>query len=256
MSDLWGNRNPNAAQPQSMAVGGERAVAYDEGLRSFMLSVYNYMASGLAITGLVALLVSQSEAAMSLFYHVENGRLVGMAPLGWLVAFAPLGVAMFLGFRLHAMSFQAAQMSFWGFAVLMGLSMANIFLIFTGASIARVFFITAGVFAAMSLYGYTTKRDLTSMGSFLIMGVFGLIIASIVNIWLKSPALYYVLSIIGVFLFIGLTAYDTQRLKGVYYSLANNAEMLAKAGIMGALSLYLDFINLFVSLLQLFGERR
>lgn len=254
--DPWKSGNMTTAQSSN-----SRAAAVDEGLRSYMLNVYNYMASGLAVTGVLALLVFQSEALMSLFYQLqptENGSLmlVGMKPLGWVVAFAPLAVVIFLSARLNQMSFQTAQISFWGFAALMGLSLANIFLLYTGASIARVFFISAGTFGAMSLYGYTTKRDLTGFGSFLMMGVFGIIIASIVNIFLKSTMLYFAVSIIGVLLFVGLTAYDTQRIKNTYYAVAGQPEFMGKAAIMGALSLYLDFINLFIMLLRLFGDRR
>lgn len=234
-----------------------QAAVYDEGLRKYMLGVYNYMASGLALTGLVAMLVANNEALLSLFYAVdEAGRYAGAKPLGLVVAFAPLAFVLFLGFKIHSMSFQAAQMTFWAFAAVMGLSMADLFLMFTGTSIARVFFITASVFGAMSLYGYTTKKDLTGWGSFLFMGMIGILIASIVNIFLASSMLHFAISIIGVVVFVGLTAYDTQRIKGTYYAVAGHAEMAGKAAIMGALSLYLDFINLFVMLLQFFGDRR
>ncbi len=231
---------------------------YDAGLRSYMLRIYNYMASGLALTGIVALIASQSEAFITALYSVDpaTGALTGMNPLGWLVAFAPLGAVLFLSFRIHKMSFQGAQIAFWGFAMLMGLSLSHIFLVYTGQSIARTFFITAGMFGGMSLYGYTTKRDLTGMGSFLIMGVWGLILASIVNIFLQSSGLAFVISILGVLIFAGLTAYDTQKLKRLYYQVSSHGEALAKASIMGALNLYLDFINMFIFLLQFFGDRR
>lgn len=242
--------------PQRVA-GQSQAVAYDEGLRAFMLQVYNYMASGLALTGIVALMSAQSEAIMSMLYVLdEMGRPVGMNPLGWVVALAPLGVVFWLSAKIQTMNFRTAQVWFWGFATLMGLSLASIFLVYTGASIARVFFITAGMFGAMSLWGYTTKKDLTGWGSFLIMGVFGLIIASLVNIFLQSTALHFAVSFIGVFIFVGLIAYDTQRLKNIYYTLGGHGEMIGKAAISGALSLYLDFINLFVMLLRFFGDRR
>lgn len=251
--DMWKNQNYAPAQTQAAEV--------DEGLRSYMLNVYNYMAGGLALTGALALMVVQSEAFMSLFYELvqrPDGSLAmaGMKPLGWVMAFAPLAVVLFLGVRIQKMSFKAAQMAFWGFAALMGISMANIFLVYTGTSIARVFFISASVFGAMSLYGYTTKRDLTAWGSFLIMGVIGIIIASIVNIFLQSSMLHFATSAIGVLLFVGLTAYDTQRIKNTYYALAGSPEFMGKAAVMGALSLYLDFINLFIMLLQFFGDRR
>lgn len=252
--DMWKHGNAIPAQAESAAV--------DEGLRSYMLNVYNYMASGLALTGILALLAVQSEALMSLFYHLApaaDGGLpmvAGMKPLGWVVAFAPLGIVIWLGFKMQSMSFKTAQLAFWGFAALMGLSMSNIFLMYTGTSIARVFFISAAVFGAMSLYGYTTKRDLSGWGSFLIMGVIGIIIASVVNIFLQSSMLHFVTSAIGVLLFVGLTAYDTQRIKNTYYALQGSPEFMGKAAIMGALSLYLDFINLFLMLLQFFGDRR
>jgi FtsH-binding integral membrane protein len=251
--DMWnhGNTAMNRAQSAEM----------DEGLRSYMLNVYNYMAAGLALTGALAMFVSQSPAAMSLFYQIQmvgnEMALTGVKPLGYVAMFAPLAVVLFLGFKMQSMSFKAAQMAFWGFAALMGVSMANIFLVYTGTSIARVFFIAASLFGVMSLYGYTTKRDLTSMGSFLTMGVIGIIIASLVNMFLvQSTMMHYLISGVGVLLFVGLTAYDTQRIKSTYYALQHQPEFLGKAAIMGALSLYLDFINLFIMLLQFFGERR
>ena len=173
----------------------------------------------------------------------------------WIVALAPLGFVFYLSARLHRISFSKAQALFWLFSGVMGLSMASIFLIYTPVSIARVFFITAGTFAGMSLYGYTTKKDLSGWGSFLFMGLIGIIIASIVNIFLKSPMLFYVVSWIGVLVFVGLTAYDTQRIKEMYYA-TDTVEISGKKAIMGALKLYLDFINLFIMLLHLFGQRR
>lgn len=242
--------------PFSMASVQSRTAEYDLGLRTFMLGIYNYMASALALTGIVALLASQSPAVMSMMYQVQDGMLVGMKPLGWLVTFAPLIMVFALGMGINRMSVQGAQAAFWGYAVLMGLSLSNIFLLYTGASIARVFFITAGMFGGMSLYGYTTKRDLTGMGHFLIMGLWGVILASVVNLFLRSPGLYFGISILGVLVFVGLTAYDTQRLKSLYYSVSGSAESAAKASIMGALMLYLDFINLFIMMLRLFGDQR
>jgi len=218
----------------------------DQGLRSYMLRVYNYMATGLGLTGLTAYFVAITPSLFNAIYGT---------PLYWLVALAPLGFVFYLSARLHKISFATAQTVFWIFSGVMGLSMAYIFIAFTGASIARVFFITAGTFAGMSLYGYTTKKDLSGWGSFLFMGLIGIIIASIVNIFLKSPMLYYVISWIGVLVFIGLTAYDTQRIKELYYA-SDTAEISGKKAIMGALKLYLDFINLFIMLLHLFGQRR
>ncbi len=237
-------------------VSATQAVAYDAGLRAYMLNIYNYMASGLVLTGIVALLASQSQAFINLMYVMENGAMTGMKPLAWLVTLAPLGMALALGFGVQRMSSTTAKAAFWGFAMVMGLSLTNIFLSYTGTSIARVFFITAGTFGAMSLYGYTTKRDLSKFGSFLIMGVIGLVIASLVNIFLQSSALQFALSVIGVLVFTGLTAYDTQKLKEMYYQLTMEGEAMAKTVIMGALTLYLDFINIFVSLMQLIGERK
>jgi len=243
---------------QSAAAYGQTTAAeYDEGLRSYLLSIYNYMASALVLTGIVALLAAKSTAIMGMLYVMTpEGQMMGMQPLGWLVVFAPLAFSMFLGFRIHAMSFETAQMTFWAFAVVMGLSLASLFLVYTGASIARVFFITAGTFGAMSLYGYSTKRDLTGFGSFLIMGLIGLILASLVNMFLRSSGLHFAVSVMGVLIFTGLIAYDTQRLKSMYYEMGSYGDMAKKLAIMGALSLYLDFINLFIHLMRFFGERR
>jgi FtsH-binding integral membrane protein len=223
-----------------------QSTAIDQGLRDYMMKVYNYMTSGLAISGLVAWGFSQSPTLM--------GAIYGTA-LQWVVMLAPLGFIFFLGARLQKMSLSAAKMTFWAFAAVMGISLSYIFIVFTGVSIVRVFLITSCTFAAMSIYGYTTKRDLTKFGSFLIMGLIGIIIASIVNIFLQSSAMQFVISCVGVLVFVGLTAYDTQRIKSTYYQVAGTA-FAGKAAIMGALTLYLDFINLFIMLMQLFGQRR
>lgn len=230
----------------------------DAGLRKYMLSIYNYMASALALTGIVALVAASSPAIMGALYNIDptTGAMMGMNPLGWLVMFAPLGFVFFLGFKIQSMSMQTAQLTFWAFASVMGLSMAHIFLAFTGESIARVFFITSAAFGGLSLYGYTTKKDLSGWGSFLTMGLIGLIIASVVNIFLASSALHFAISVIGVLIFAGLTAYDTQNLKRMYFQLRGQGEAMAKMSIMGALRLYLDFINMFMFMLQFFGERR
>jgi uncharacterized protein len=235
--------DPRFAQAR-VAVG-----ATDEGLRSFMLGVYNYMGLGLAITGLVAFAVASTPA---LYVPIFT------TPLKWVVMLAPLGFVFFLSARIQAMSTSAAQITFWLFAAVMGISLASIFLVFTGESIARVFFITAATFGGVSLYGYTTKRDLSGMGSFLFMGLIGIIIASLVNIFLASSALQFAVSVIGVLVFTGLTAWDTQRLKNEYLGGYQHAggDIAAKGAIMGALSLYLNFINLFMMLLQLFGSQR
>lgn len=222
----------------------ERAVI-DEGLRQYMLRVYNYMASGLALTGIVAFMVAQNEALLQVIYGT---------PLKWVVFLAPLGLVLLLGARINKMSATAVQAIFWLFATLMGISLASIFLVYELPSIARVFFITAGTFGAMSLYGYTTKRDLAGWGSFLFMGLIGIIIASVVNIFMVSSALQFAISVIGVIVFVGLTAYDTQRIKAMYVE-SDSTAVASKKSIMGALRLYLDFINLFIMLLHLFGRR-
>jgi FtsH-binding integral membrane protein len=220
-----------------------------------MLRVYNYMLMGLALTGAVAF-AAANTALGTLFFSVDQASgQVGPNILGLIAMFAPLGLVLFLSFRVHKMSFAAAQMTFWIYAAVMGISIALILLQFTGASVARVFFITAATFGAMSLYGYTTKRDLTSWGSFLFMGLIGIIIASLVNLFLASSMLHFIISVIGVLVFTGLTAYDTQRIKADY-DVSHSGEVMGKMAVMGALNLYLDFINLFIMLLRLFGERR
>lgn len=223
----------------------DRATGIDEGLRAYMLGVYNYMAAGLAVTGAVAYFTSQTPALMNAVYGT---------PLAWVVMLAPLGLVLLLSFGINRMSAGAAQMVFWLFSGLMGLSLAYIFVIYTGESIARVFFITTSMFAGMSIYGYTTKRDLSGVGSFLIMGLIGLIVASLVNLFVQSSALHWALSVVGVLIFVGLTAYDTQKIRQMYYE-GDGAEIAAKKSIMGALTLYLDFINLFLYLLRLLGNR-
>ncbi len=248
----------NRQNIQSKARTAE-AHAIDEGLRAYMLKVYNYMASGIFITGIVSLFLFKLSVVMA-----PNGTITGLTQVGnalynsalmWVVMLAPLGVVFYMSFGIKKMSASKAQMVFWIFAALMGASLSSIFLVYTGASITRVFFITAGTFGAMSIYGYTTKRDLTKMGSFLMMGLFGIIIASIVNIFMKSSMMYFVISILGVLIFIGLTAYDTQKIKNMYLA-SDTGEIMGKKAVMGALTLYLDFINLFIMLLRLFGQRR
>jgi uncharacterized protein len=236
-------------RPTIAARPGTAAVV-DEGLRSYMLKVYNYMGIGLVVTGLVAYFFNQwafsSEQAFNLVYQ---------SPLTWVIMLAPLAFVLVLSFGITKLSVGAAQALFWAFAAVMGLSLSSIFAVYTGTSIAKVFFITAGTFGAMSLYGYTTKRDLTQIGSFLIMGLIGIIIASVVNIFLASSALSFAISIVGVLVFVGLTAWDTQKIKESY-NVGFGADVLAKGAVMGALSLYLDFINLFLMLLRLFGNQR
>jgi len=225
------------------AIGAE--VDIDVGLRDYMLRIYNYMASGLALTGIVAYVFAQSGLYVA----------IARTPLIWLVMLAPLGLVMWLSYGINRMQASTAQALFWVYAALMGVSLASVFLVFTGESVARVFFITAGTFGAMSLYGYTTQRDLSQWGSFLFMGLIGIIIASLVNIFLASSALQFAISVIGVIVFVGLTAYDTQQIKEMYFE-NDDAQTAGKKAIMGALRLYLDFINLFMMLLQLFGSRR
>ena len=232
---------------------------FDAGLRAHMLRVYNYMASGLALTGIFAVIVAQmsivTNGAGDLVGLTEFGHTLFATGLKWVVMLAPLGLVFFLSARLHALKASTAQGVFWFYAALMGVSLATIFIAFTGASVARVFFITAGTFAGMSLWGYTTKKDLSGFGSFLFMGLIGIIIASIVNIFIGSSALQFAISVIGVLVFVGLTAYDTQNIKNEYAE-HYDEETQGKLAISGALRLYLDFINLFIMLLHLFGDRR
>ena len=224
---------------------GARSVGIDQGLRAYMIRVYNYMAMGLVITGLAGFATLSSGLMPVLFG----------TPLKFVVLLAPLAMVMFLSFRVQTMSLSGAQIAFWVFSALMGISLTPIALVYTGASVAKVFFITAAAFASTSLYGYTTKRDMTAFGSFLFMGLIGIVIASLVNMFLQSSAMSFALSVIGVLLFTGLTAWDTQQIKTMYYSTSGEVS-LGKSAVMGALRLYLDFINLFLSLLRLMGDRR
>lgn len=244
---------------------GRAAARVDEGLRSHMLGVYNYMALGVGFTGLVAYLIanlavaSDPSQAVAMMQNgtplTQLGVTLYASPLKWVLMFAPLAFVLILSFGAHKLSVGATHLAFWAFAAVMGVSISSIFLIYTGGSIAQIFFVTAAAFAGLSLWGYTTKKDISGWGSFLIMGVIGIIIAAIVNIWLQSGALQFAISCITVLVFAGLTAYDTQRIKDTYLAIRNDATMVAKASIMGALSLYLDFINMFIALLQLFGSR-
>jgi len=234
----------------------------DEGLRAYMLKVYNYMASGVLLTGILSILFFNISGGYNIQVSSEGisglsstGYAIYASPLKWLVMLAPLGVVLYMSFGIAKMSAAKAQTTFWVFAGLMGISLSSIFIQYTGDSIARVFFITSGTFGAMSIYGYTTKRDLTKLGSFLMMGLFGIIIASVVNIFMKSTMMYFVISILGVLIFVGLTAYDTQKIKNMYMA-SDSGELMGKKAVMGALTLYLDFINLFIMLLRLFGQRR
>jgi FtsH-binding integral membrane protein len=277
MSDF--DRNGAAAQYGRPLTRAEAAVV-DEGLRAYMLRIYNYMVLGMAITGLAALGIYMLSVAgdLSQAAYVLRGNRVfpataGMAiqsrdillttlgytlfasPLKWVVMLAPLGLVFFLSFRVESMRPTTAQVLFWIYAALVGISLGVIFLVYTHTSIVRVFFITAASFGALSLWGYTTQRDLTGMGSFLLMGLFGIIIASVVNLFLASSMLQWIVSVVGVVVFAGLTAYDTQRLKNEYVYGAMDGDVMERSAIMGALSLYLDFLNLFTMLLSLMGSR-
>lgn len=231
----------------------------DAGLRGYMLRVYNWMTSGLLLTGIVAWVIANTSAINAFYQPVQTARGVAIQPtiLGYLAMFAPLAFVMVLSFGINRLSRQTTQLLFWLFAAAMGASMANIFIIYAHDSIARVFFITAGTFGAMSLWGYTTRTDLSRFGSFLFMGLIGIVIASLVNIFFASSALQFAISVIGVLVFVGLTAYDTQRIKNDYVQYAYQAgtDVAAVRSVYDALSLYLNFINLFMLLLQLFGQR-
>ena len=272
MSDY--ERNVTTAQ-FGQTIGRAGSVAVDEGLRSYMLSIYNYMVLGLAITGLAALGIymlsvtgEMSAAAKVMKNGAEIPARIGgnmfltpigyyffVSPLKWAVMLAPLAMVFLLSFGVQRMRPAVAQIMFWIFAALVGVSLASIFMVFTHTSIVRVFFITAASFGALSLYGYTTQRDLSGMGSFLLMGLFGIILASLVNLFMASSALQFAISVIGVLVFSGLTAWDTQRLKTEYLYGAMDGETADRSAIVGALSLYLNFINLFTLLLQLLGQR-
>jgi FtsH-binding integral membrane protein len=254
-----------ATAPFGQALGRAGTVAVDEGLRAYMLRIYNFMVLGLAITGLAALgtymlsvTTDPSIAAMKMrdgLMLTAFGKALFVSPLKWVVIFAPLGLVFLLSFGIERMRPVTAQLVFWIYAALVGVSLGSIFMVFTHTSIVRVFFITAASFGALSLWGYTTQRDLTGMGSFLLMGLFGVILAGIVNLFMASSALQFAISVIGVVVFAGLTAWDTQRLKTEYLYRAMDGEVAERSAIVGALSLYLNFINLFTLLLQLLGQR-
>lgn len=243
MQNQFDPRTTTSGYDPAVSVGVPRA-ARDAGLRSYMLKVYNYMTSGVLLTGIVALL----------FYNSGLAAQVMQTPLQWVIILAPLGFVFAMSFGLNRMSTGTLQLMFWAFATAMGLSMSSIFLVFTGVSIAQTFFAVAAGFAGLSLWGYTTKKDLSGWGTFLIMGVVGLLVAMLLNLFLQSPAMMLAISAIGVLLFAGLTAYDTQRIKSMYAYVAGT-DMMGKVVIMGALSLYLDFINMFTFLLNFMGSR-
>lgn len=227
----------------------------DEGLRQYMLKVYNYMAGGLCLTALTAYLVAYTPALFRLFFSVSTNGAVDLSAFGWLCFLAPLIMVFAFGWVLNRGSLAQVQGLFWGFSAVMGLSLTPILMAYTGASVTRVFLITAATFGSMSLYGYTTKKDLTGIGSFLIMGLWGLIIASIVNLFMRSTGLSYAVSVVSVIVFTGLTAFDTQVIRQMYYE-QDSADMVGRKAVRGALNLYLDFINIFISLMNLMGERR
>ena len=265
----------NAAPAPYAPTFGHTTVAVDQGLRAYMLQIYNYMVLGLAITGLAALgiyLLSVSGDPAAAFKVLRNGTLtpvpvnktlfmtavgyyVFVSPLRWVVMLSPLALLFALSFGIERLRPIAAQILFWIFAALMGLSLGSIFMVFTHTSIARVFFIAAASFGALSLWGYSSQRDLSGMGSFLLMGLLGLVLASLVNLFTASSMLQFIISVVGVLIFAGLTAWDTQRLKNEYLYGAMDGETAERSSILGALSLYLNFINLFALLLQLLGQR-
>jgi len=265
MSDF--DRNAAAAQYGAPLTRAEAAVV-DEGLRAYMLRIYNYMVLGLAITGFAALgiymLSVTSDPTLAYqgarplargMYLTQLGYYLFASPLKWVVILAPLGLVFFLSFRIQNMRPATAQITFWIYAALVGVSLASIFMVYTHTSITRVFFITAATFGALSLWGYTTQRDISGWGSFLFMGLIGLCIAMLVNVFLGSTMMQWIISVVGVLVFAGLTAYDTQRLKSEYIYGAMEGDVLERSAIMGALSLYLDFLNLFTMLLHLLGAR-
>ena len=248
MANWQDPQTTTGVNPAAATVGVPRA-ARDAGLRSYMLSVYNYMASGVLLTGIVAMLFAPYARDVLI-----NEAGTGMSLIGWLVMLSPLAFVMIMSFGMHRMQTPTLQMLFWAFATVMGLSMSTIFITFTGVSIAQTFFAVAAAFLGLSLFGYTTKKDLSGLGTFLIMGVVGLIVAMLINIFLKSPAMAMAISAIGVLIFAGLTAYDTQKIKSMYAYVAGT-DMMGKVVIMGALNLYLDFVNMFTFLLNFMGNR-
>ena len=249
-------QDPRSTTERSAGVNaatiGVPTVTRDAGLRSYMLSVYNYMASGVLLTGIIALGFANS----SLINLIVNPATGQATPLFWIALFAPLAIVFALSFGINRISAGTAQALFWVYAALVGVQFSSLFLVYTGVSIAQTFFAVAAAFLGLSLFGYTTKRDLSGMGTFLIMGVVGLFIAMLINLFLRSPAIDLAISAIGVLLFAGLTAYDTQKIKSIYFQVAGHGEMMAKSAVMGALQLYLDFINMFLVLLRFMGDRR
>ena len=242
--------DPRVGTGTNPATVGRAEVEVDAGLRAHMLSVYNYMTSAVLLTGFVALLFAKSDAVYSLF-NLTTGS---PSLLGWVVMFAPLGIVLWMSFGVHRLSTGMAQVLFWAFAIIMGMSLSTIFLVYTEGSIALTFFATAAAFASLSLYGYTTKRDLSGFGTFLLMGLVGLIVASIANLFWLNDTFSLAIAAIGVLIFAGLTVYDTQKIKSMYFAVAGT-DFHGRAVIMGALTLYLDFINMFLFLLRFMGGR-
>jgi FtsH-binding integral membrane protein len=249
---IWQDPRTTSA---STATVGVPSVTRDAGLRSYMLSVYNYMASGVLLTGIIAMLVANTSL-INLIATASPAGGIQPTMLGWIAIFAPLALVFGLSFGINRMSASTAQALYWAYAALIGVQFSTLFLAYTGVSIAQTFFAVAAAFLGLSLYGYTTKRDLSGMGTFLIMGVVGLFIALLINMFLRSPTFDLAISAIGVLLFAGLTAYDTQKIKSVYFAVAGHGEAMAKTAVMGALQLYLDFINMFLFLLRFMGDRR
>ncbi|PEQ12484.1 MULTISPECIES: Bax inhibitor-1/YccA family protein [Novosphingobium] len=240
-----------APPPTARAGMGAPTAVFDAGLRSYMLAIYNYMTSGVLLSGVVALLVASNVAVRSVFFAASGAPTL----LGWIAVFAPLILVFVLGFGINRLSESTAKSLFWVYAALMGVSLSTVLFAYTGVSVARTFFVSAAAFAGLSLWGYTTKKDLSGFGTFLIMGLVGLLIAMLVNMFLRSSMMDLIVSAIGVLLFAGLTAYDTQKLKSLYFEVGGS-EFRGKAVVMGALTLYLDFINLFLFLLRFMGDRR
>src|SRR4051812_39274183 len=251
MQNQFDPRTNTTGSGPAVSVGVPRA-ARDAGLRSYMLSVYNYMASGVLLTGIVALLFAKS----SLINFIISPATGQATPLFWVALFAPLGLVFWLSMGINRVSASTAQTIFWLYAGLIGVQFSSLFLVYTGVSIAQTFFAVAAAFAGLSLYGYTTKKDLSGWGSFLIMGVVGIFVALLINLFLRSPALNLAISAIGVLVFAGLVAYDTQKIKSTYFVVAGHGETMAKSAVIGALNLYIDFINLFLFLLRFMGSRR
>ena len=230
------------------------STGYDEGLRQYFLKIYSLMSGALVVTAISAFAVLAIPALTQMMYQITPyGQIIGMTGIGWLITFAPLGISLFFAFGMHKIEAQTAQMLFWVYAVLMGMSLSSLGLLYTGTSLVKTFFVCGATFGGMSLYGYTTRKDLTSIGSFLYMGLMGLIFASLANLFMQSSAIEFALSFIGVVIFTGLIAFDTQKLKDLYFSGADGS---SKIGIIAALTLYLDFINLFIYLLRFMGKRK